>query len=121
MNLDDALILDEAVLAELRASVGDDREFMVDLVETYVAEGSANMDGLLAAATAQDCAAIIRPAHTLKSTSASLGAMRLSAICRAIEEAGRQSHPDTLREDAELARSTWEATLTAFAAAGLRA
>jgi HPt (histidine-containing phosphotransfer) domain-containing protein len=79
------------------------------------------MDGLLAAATAQDCAAIIRPAHTLKSTSASLGAMRLSTICRAIEEAGRESRPDTLREDTELARATWEATLTAFAEAGLRA
>jgi hypothetical protein len=47
--------------------------------------------------------------------------MRLSAICRAIEEAGRQSRPDTLREDAELARATWEATLAAFAEAGLRA
>ena len=121
MNLDGAPILDDAVLAELRASIGDDQAFMVELVETYVAEGAANMDALLVAATAQDCAAIIRPAHTLKSTSASLGAVRLSAICRAIEEAGRQLRPDTLREDAELARATWEATLTAFAEAGLRA
>ena len=121
MNPDGAPVLDQAVLDELRASVGDDQEFMVELVETYVTEGSANMDGLLAAATARDCAAIIRPAHTLKSTSASLGAMRLSAICRAIEEAGRQSRADTLREDAELARATWEATLAAFAEAGLRA
>ena len=120
MKLDDTPVLDEAVLAELRESIGDDQAFMVELVETYAAEGATNMVGLLAAATAQDCAAIIRPAHTLKSTSASLGAMRLSAICRAIEEAGRQSRPDTLREDAELARATWEATLTAFAEAGLR-
>ena len=121
MNLDGAPVLDEAVLAELRASIGDDQEFMVELVETYVAEGSTNMDGLLAAATAQDCAAIIRPAHTLKSTSASLGAMRLSAICRAIEEAGREARTEGLQEDAELARVTWEATLLAFTEAGLRA
>ena len=121
MSVDGEPILDEAVLADLRASVGDDQEFMVDLVETYVTEGGANMDGLLAAAAAGDCAAIVRPAHTLKSTSASLGAMRLSSICRGIEQAGREARPDSLREDAELARATWDETLAAFAAAGLRA
>ena len=76
--------------------------------------------GLLAAATDHDCGAIVRPAHTLKSTSATLGAMRLSAICREIEAAGRESRPATLGEDAELARATWEATLAAFGEAGLR-
>jgi len=121
MILDGAPVLDNAVLADLRASVGDDQEFMVELVETYVTEGSTNMDSLLAAAAAGDCAAIVRPAHTLKSTSASLGAMRLSGICRAIEQAGREARPETLREDAELARATWEATLSAFSEAGLRA
>jgi len=121
MNIDGAPVLDQAVLAELRASIGDDQEFMVELVETYVSEGSANIDGLLAAAAARDCGAIVRPAHTLKSTSASLGAMRLSAICREIEAAGRESRAEALGEDAELARATWEATLAAFAEAGLRA
>jgi HPt (histidine-containing phosphotransfer) domain-containing protein len=121
VSLDGAPVLDEAVLADLRASVGDDQEFMVELVETYVTEGATNMDSLLAAAAAGDCAAVVRPAHTLKSTSASLGAMRLSAICRSIEQAGRDARPETLREDAELARATWEATLAAFAEAGLRA
>ena len=121
MNLDDAPVLDHAVLDELRASIGDDDAFMVELVETYVSEGETNIAGLLAAAAAQDCAAIVRPAHTLKSTSASLGALRLSAICRAIEEAGRQERTETLRQDAELARATWDDTLAAFADAGLRA
>ena len=121
MNLDGAPVLDQGVLDELRASIGDDDAFMFELIETYVSEGSANMAGLLAAAAAGDCAAIVRPAHTLKSTSASLGAMRLSAICRAIEEAGRQERAERLREDAELARATWDDTLAAFADAGLRA
>ena len=121
MNIDAAPVLDQTALAELRASVGDDEAFVIDLVETFVEEGTTNMAALLAAAAAQDCPAIIRPAHTLKSTSASLGAMRLSAICRGIEEAGRDSRTDTLREDADLARETWDATLTAFAEAGLRA
>jgi HPt (histidine-containing phosphotransfer) domain-containing protein len=120
MNLDGEPVLDEGVLAELRAAVGDDEAFIVDLVETYVSEGETNMEVLLEAAAAEDCVAIVRPAHTMKSTSASVGAMRLSVICRSIEEAGRAARPETLREDAELARETWAATLAALAAAGLR-
>ena len=120
MSLDGAPVLDQAVLEELRASTGDDEAFMRELVETYVEEGQASLAVLLAAAAARDAAAIVRPAHTLKSTSASLGAMRLSGICRDIEAAGREARTDTLPEDVELARATWEATLAAFAEAGLR-
>ena len=36
-----------------------------------------------------DAAAIVRPAHTLKSSSAALGALRLAQIAREIEMAGR--------------------------------
>lgn len=121
MNVEGEPILDRAVLDELRASIGDDDVFMVELVETYVSEGEASIAALLAAAAALDAAAIVRPAHTLKSTSASLGAMRLSAICRAIEADGRESRTAGLRDDADLARRTWESTLAAFADAGLRA
>lgn len=118
--MDGAPVLDVGVLEDLRASVGDDEAFIVDLVETYVTEGATNLDGILAAAAAGDPVAIVRPAHTLKSSSASLGAMRLSAIARSIEEAGRAGVSDGLAEDAKLARSTWLETLEALTAAGLR-
>ena len=121
MNLDGAPVLDLAVVAELRASTGDDDAFMAELVETFVSEGAANLEGMLAAAAAADPAAIVRPAHSLKSTSASLGAMRLSAICRGIEESGREGRAEALQADTDVARSTWDETLEAFAAAGLRA
>lgn len=120
MNLDGELVLDPGVLAELRAATGDDDAFIVELVETYVSEGETSMAALLAAAGSGDCAAIVRPAHSLKSTSASLGAMRMAAVCRAIEEAGRMEQTETLRDGAELARQTWDATLTAFTDTGLR-
>jgi HPt (histidine-containing phosphotransfer) domain-containing protein len=118
MNLDGALVLDEAVLDELRAATGDDEAFIADLIETYIAEGATNVDGMVAAAAAGDPAAIVRPAHTLKSSSASVGAMRLSAICREIEEAGREARSDGLVEDVELAQATWRETLAAFTESG---
>ena len=120
MSDGDIPVLDAAILAELRDATGGDAEFIVDLVETYVTEGAANLEGILAAAAAGDPVSIVRPAHTLKSSSASLGAMRLSAIAKAIEEAGRAAVSDGLKEEAELARATWLETLEAFVAAGLR-
>jgi HPt (histidine-containing phosphotransfer) domain-containing protein len=118
MNIDGAPLLDHAVLDELRDATGGDEAFIVDLVETYIAEGAANLAGMVAAAEAGDAAAVVRPAHTLKSSSASLGAMRLSAICRAIEESGREARSETLVDDVELARTTWHETLAAFRESG---
>ena len=73
------------------------------------------------AATAGDSAAIVRPAHTLKSTSASIGAMRLSAICRDIEAAGREGRVGEAGEAVALAGTTWTETLEALRSAGLAA
>ena len=77
---DDLAVLDIGVLDELRASVGDDEGFVRDLVETYLAEGPAHMAQVAAAAASADAEAIVRPAHTLKSSSAALGLTRMSAI-----------------------------------------
>ena len=118
MNVDGSPVLDQAVLDELRAATGDDEAFIADLIETYIAEGATNLDGMVAAAAAGDPAAIVRPAHTLKSSSASVGATRLSAICRQFEEAGREARSAGLAEDVELARATWHETLAAFTEAG---
>jgi HPt (histidine-containing phosphotransfer) domain-containing protein len=112
-------LLDQEVLAELRASTGDDDEFVRELIEAYVAEAAGHLDGLTQAIASGDIAAVVRPAHTLKSSSASIGAMRLAAICRAIEEAGRENRRDGLDDQVSDAQTTWTATLEALQAAGL--
>ena len=86
---DQAAVLDPAVLDELRESVGNDEAFIADLVATYVSEGGEHLDAMEQAARIGDAGAIVRPAHTLKSSSAALGAMRLAQIAREIEMAGR--------------------------------
>jgi len=112
-------ILDLEVVAELRASTGDDDEFLRDLVATYVDEVTSHLDAMASAIDAGDPEAIVRPSHTLKSSSASVGALRLAAICRGIEAAGREARADRLAEDVELARATWAATLDALRRAEL--
>jgi HPt (histidine-containing phosphotransfer) domain-containing protein len=119
MKFDDTPILDDAVLAELRESTGGDDDFVRELVEAYVSEATGYLDSMTAAAAVADPEAIVRPAHTLKSSSATLGAMRLAAISRGIEEAGRAGRSDDLAADIEQAHATWTETLAALAAAGL--
>ncbi|HYK95125.1 MAG TPA: Hpt domain-containing protein [Candidatus Dormibacteraeota bacterium] len=119
MTAGDPPILDAAVLAELRESTGGDDDFIRELVEAYVSEATGYLEAMTAAAGVADAAAIIRPAHTLKSSSATLGAMRLSAISRGIEEAGRAGRTDALASDVDQARATWTETLAALTAAGL--
>jgi HPt (histidine-containing phosphotransfer) domain-containing protein len=116
---DEAPVLDRAVVDELRESIGDDEAFMADLVATYVSEGDDHLAAMAAAAAVGDAGAIVRPAHTLKSSSAALGAMRLAQIAREIEMAGRSDDASGLAERVAEARATWDETLREMAAAGL--
>lgn len=117
---DQAPLLDHGVIDELRESVAGDSAFVTELIETYLAEAPGQIDEIVAAAGSGDCDAIIRPAHTLKSSSASLGAARMAQIAREIEFAGREGRAEALADRAEAARSTYEATVEAITAAGLR-
>ena len=111
----DLPVVDDAVLAELLASTGDDPEFVRELLETYLAETPEQLAAISTAIDADDAAALVRPAHTLKSSSATLGAMQLSALGRELEMAGRS---ETLGPEApawrDAARATWERTAEAL-------
>ena len=107
----DLPLVDEAVLADLLASTGDDPAFVRELLETYLAETPDQLAAIRAAIEADDAEALVRPAHTLKASSATLGAMRLSALARELEMAGRSG---SLAADAgellQAAIDTWAAT-----------
>ncbi len=71
------------------------------LVEAYLDSGAALLAELRAA---DGAAAMLRPAHTLKSSSANLGAMTLSALAAALEaDARRGSVPDPAERVAAIA------------------
>jgi HPt (histidine-containing phosphotransfer) domain-containing protein len=82
-------VLDESVLEELVATTGDDTAFVRELLETYLADLPVQLDGMDEAIRGNDAEALVRPAHTLKSASAAVGVMRLSAVSRELEMAGR--------------------------------
>ncbi len=112
-------LVDLDVVAELRDSTGGDTDFVRELVETYVGEAAGHLAALDAAIAAGDAAALVRPAHTLKSSSASVGAMRLAALSRTIEETSRGGALEGQADRVAEARATWDQTLAALRAEGL--
>jgi HPt (histidine-containing phosphotransfer) domain-containing protein len=110
-------VLDLAAVAELRESVGGDEAFVRELVDAYLTESPEYLDALAAAAAAGDAASVVRPAHTLKSSSAAVGAMRLASLGKQVEYAAREGRVDQRGVDAIAA--AWADTVAALAAAGL--
>jgi HPt (histidine-containing phosphotransfer) domain-containing protein len=103
-------VLDESVLTELMRTTGDDAGFVRGLVETYLADVPDQLEGIADAVSGDDAAALVRPAHTLKSSSATVGAMRLAAVARELEMAGRSEALDpSTHAQLETARGEWQA------------
>jgi signal transduction histidine kinase/DNA-binding response OmpR family regulator/HPt (histidine-containing phosphotransfer) domain-containing protein len=90
-----ATAVDQAALDRLLATTGGDRSFLGELIDTYLADTPAQLEALHGAAATGDIAALVRPAHSLKTNSANVGAERLSALCRSLETDARSgSVPD---------------------------
>ena len=80
-------IVDAGALSVLLETIGGDRIFLAELIETYLADSPGLIAQLRDGLAADDAPGVRRAAHTLKSTSATFGAMRLAAIAREIETA----------------------------------
>jgi HPt (histidine-containing phosphotransfer) domain-containing protein len=99
--------VDQAVLKDLLDVMG---QALADLVRVYLEDAPRLVAQLRAAAVAGDIEGMIAPAHSLKSSSANLGAVRLSEHARFIEHGARLKTlvppllPAVERLDAEYAR-----------------
>jgi HPt (histidine-containing phosphotransfer) domain-containing protein len=87
--------IDPSALDRMVDMAGGDRSFVVEIIDEYLNDSAA----LLASLREASGADVRRAAHTLKSTSASVGAGRLAELCARIEHAGAAD--DALLEDAE--------------------
>jgi HPt (histidine-containing phosphotransfer) domain-containing protein len=94
-------VLDRATIESLMDSVGGDAEFMAELIDTYVADAPEQLEALNASLAAGDAEGLVRPAHTLKSASASLGALGLAERCRQLELAAKSGALDGAAESIE--------------------
>jgi HPt (histidine-containing phosphotransfer) domain-containing protein len=92
----DGPAIDAAVFANLVEMTGGDLAFIDELVDTYLDDGAAQIEALRAAVESGVVADLVRPAHSMKSSSLNVGAVRLGELCRTLEEAARSGevpHP----------------------------
>ena len=98
-----AATIDDEVLEELRSVLGDELD---RVIRVFLDDAPRQISALQEAALAPDLEALRLHAHSLKSASANLGAMRLSAAAKRLELGARTGTLD--RPAVEVARVTWE-------------
>ena len=81
--------VEAATFEALRSSLGDD-EFVASFVDTFLSQLSVRLETMDASAAADDGPGLRFVAHTLKSTSAMLGAARLARLCADLEASADQ-------------------------------
>lgn len=81
--------IDQAAFDRLVEMTGGELDFVDELVDTYIEDGRSQVDGLQAALERGDTEALVRAAHSLKSSSINVGALALGDRCRTLEESAR--------------------------------
>ena len=102
--------LDEMVLQALRDMAGvADSEFLTEMIDSYLEDAVQLLQAVSAAVAQEDAFSLKQAAHTLKSTSAALGAMALSKLCSKLEAMAHSgiienAPPLVLRTETEFAK-----------------
>jgi HPt (histidine-containing phosphotransfer) domain-containing protein len=101
-------VLDMNVIQSLRELGGDDDPGLVaELIDLFLQDAPARMAEVADGLGSGDFQLLERAAHTLKSSSANIGAQGLSALCFEIEKKARQGSDDGLEPLIEASRETF--------------
>jgi len=88
-------ILDRSVLDELRTLQEEgEPDIVTELIDLYLQEAPARLDAIRAAVSHRDASELVRAAHSLKGSSANLGAGPVSTVCGELERCGRENQVD---------------------------
>ena len=108
-------VLDPTALQAIREAMGEDAHAVVtELIACYLTEAPKLLQGIDTAMTQQNASNLNRAAHTLKSSSAALGAMTLSHFCQALETSARTGAIDNEAGLVPLLHAEYERVRTAL-------
>lgn len=108
-------VIDLSVIEMLRELGGDDDpSLVVELIDLFLADAPSRIEEIQTGLRDGDFELLERAAHTLKSSSANLGARELSQVCMELEEMGRKAEAPSADQHAERARSAFEKTQEAL-------
>jgi HPt (histidine-containing phosphotransfer) domain-containing protein len=91
-------VIDMSVIADLRELGGaDDPGLLSELIDLFLNDAPARLRDVENGLASGEIKLVERAAHTLKSSSANIGALNLSAICKRIEELARNQEKDAIK------------------------
>jgi CheY-like chemotaxis protein/HPt (histidine-containing phosphotransfer) domain-containing protein len=93
---------------QLEASTGGDPAFTRDIVSLFLRDGADALGALESSIAAGAALQVERRAHSLKGSCESVGARPLAAVCRRLEQTGREGHLDVARDLLAEARREFE-------------
>lgn len=100
--------LDRARLDQMAEDLGGP-EVVAEVISIFLEEAPRHLDALEGALAEGDADALRSAAHTLKSSSAQLGAMRVSELARKLEASGDAGKVAEAADDVGAARGAFEA------------
>jgi signal transduction histidine kinase/DNA-binding response OmpR family regulator len=112
-------VIDETVLEDIRQMSGEQANSLIgNIVELYLQKSPALIDDIHHGVRQGDAEQLFRAAHALKSSSANIGAVRVSEVARQLEKLGRENllehvhpHLDVLIQNYEQASVMLKAKL----------
>lgn len=96
----------------LKASVGGDASFLSSLIADYINDTGEHLQAMQRAVSRQDADLLQRSAHSLKSTSQTMGAVGLAEISRQIETLARNDRLEEAAAQITAASEQFEAVCT---------
>jgi len=105
--MSDSSILDSEALDNLRA-LGDEMEddsFLKEVIEIYLTDTPKRLAEIRECLLSKEAERLTRAAHSIKGSSANLGATKVIDLARSIEEKSRESLEGLEPDIAELERS----------------
>src|SRR6266508_4075529 len=107
----DPIVLDRKVLARLQADLGGgDPAIVVELIDMFLADMPQMLTEIRTAIAEGTVEQVQRAAHTLKSTSATLGAQLLAARCGMLEMLAREGRLDEAIDQLRHIEASYERT-----------
>jgi HPt (histidine-containing phosphotransfer) domain-containing protein len=109
--------LDPAALRHLLEITGGDETFLDELLDTFLQDAEDQLASLRAAVAAGSTEDLVRPAHSLKSNAANVGANELAELCRALEADARSGVVEDAARRVEAVEAAFAAVREALGAA----
>ena len=98
-NVEGMEVLDRKVIDGLWAMAGEEGNFMIaEIIGQYLADALPRLQDIREAIVAEDAEALRNSAHALRSSSANLGVVGLSELCKQLENLGRSGITDKAME-----------------------